>query len=118
MKTFLAIYMGTAEAMTKSGWNALDDATRKAREQKGMQAWGDWGTRHKSAILQMGGPLGRTKRASASGICDIRNNMTGYTVIQAESHEAAAKMFESHPHFAIFPGDSVEIMEVLPLPGM
>jgi hypothetical protein len=66
----------------------------------------------------MGGPLGRTKRASASGVSDMRNNLTGYTIVQAESHEAAAKMFENHPHFAIFPGDSVEIMEVLPIPGM
>ena len=31
--------------------------------------------------------------------------------------EAAAKLFERHPHFTIFPGDSVEIMECVPLPG-
>ena len=48
---------------------------------------------------------------------DIKNVMTGYVIIQAESHEAAAKLFENHPHFTIFPGDSVEIMECLPLPG-
>ena len=27
-----------------------------------------------------------------------------------------AKLFENHPHFAIFPGDSIEIMESLPIP--
>jgi hypothetical protein len=43
--------------------------------------------------------------------------MTGYVIVQAESHEAAARMFENHPHFTIFPGDSVEIMECLPIPG-
>jgi hypothetical protein len=37
--------------------------------------------------------------------------------VSAESQEAAAKMFEKHPHFTIFPGDAVEIMEVLPIPG-
>ena len=26
-------------------------------------------------------------------------------------------MFENHPHFAIFPGERVEIMPVLPIPG-
>jgi len=26
-------------------------------------------------------------------------------------------MFEGHPHFAIFPGESIEIMPVLPIPG-
>jgi len=43
--------------------------------------------------------------------------MTGFTVVRAASHEAAAKLFENHPHFAIFPGESVEIMPVLPIPG-
>jgi hypothetical protein len=42
--------------------------------------------------------------------------MVGYVIVQAESHEVAARMFENHPHFAIFPGESVEIMECLPLP--
>ena len=41
--------------------------------------------------------------------------MTAYVIVQAESHDAAARLFENHPHFMIFPGDSVEIMECLPL---
>ncbi|MDR3462508.1 MAG: hypothetical protein P4L76_09375 [Beijerinckiaceae bacterium] len=36
---------------------------------------------------------------------------------RAESPEAAAKLFENHPHFTIFPGESVEVMPVLPIPG-
>ncbi len=43
--------------------------------------------------------------------------MTGFIVVQAESHEEAARMFEGHPHFAHFPGDSVEVMECLPISG-
>jgi hypothetical protein len=38
-------------------------------------------------------------------------------IVQADSHEAAARLFEKHPHFMIFPGDSVEVMECLPMPG-
>jgi hypothetical protein len=38
-------------------------------------------------------------------------------IVEAESHEAAARLFENHPHFAIFPGDSVEIMEFVPIPS-
>ena len=38
------------------------------------------------------------------------------TVVEAESQEAAANMFIGHPHFTIFPGDGVEIMECLPIP--
>jgi hypothetical protein len=33
-----------------------------------------------------------------------------YGLIEAESHQAAAKMFEKHPHLAI-PQSSIEIME-------
>jgi len=43
--------------------------------------------------------------------------MSAYTVVRAESHDAAAKLFERHPHFTIFPGDSVEVMPVLPIPS-
>jgi hypothetical protein len=56
------------------------------------------------------------QKISTDGISDIRNNLTGYVIVQADSHEAAARMFEGHPHFAIFPGDAVEIMECLPIP--
>jgi hypothetical protein len=76
-----------------------------------------WGVANAGAIVDQGTPLGKTKRASAEGIADIKNTMTGYVIVQAESHEAAAKLFERHPHFSAFPGDSVEIMECLPLPG-
>jgi hypothetical protein len=86
-------------------------------EQEGMKAWGEWAQAHAGAIVDRGSPLGKTKAASPDGLTDIRNAMAAYTIIRAESHEAAAKLFENHPHFTIFPGDSVEIMECLPMPG-
>jgi hypothetical protein len=116
MKRFLAIYIGTEAALEKSQWKKLDEEERRAREASGIDAWMKWGTAHSTAIVDQGSPLGKTKRASPQGIADIKNTMTGYAIVQAESHEAAAKLFENHPHFTIFPGDSVEIMECLPIP--
>jgi hypothetical protein len=116
MKKFLAIYIGTADAFKK--WSELSESERNQREQAGMKAWGDWVVKHQQSIVVEGGPLGKTKRISPAGIQDIKNNMTGYIVVQAESHQAAARMFENHPHFAIFPGESVEIMECTSIPGM
>lgn len=115
MKKFLAIYIGTAAAFEKS--TKMDEAQRKQAEAAGMQAWMEWGKTHQAAILDQGSPLGKTKRISPQGISDTKNTMTGYAIVQAESHAAAAKMFENHPHFTVFPGDSVEIMECLPIPG-
>jgi len=117
MKKFLAIYLGTPATRAKSGWDQLDPAKRKQREEAGIRAWHDWMTTHKSAIDVAGGPLGKTKRVGAKGVSDSRNAMTGFVVIEAESHEAAARMFEGHPHFTIFPGEAVEVMECLPNPG-
>lgn len=117
MKKFLAIYIGTEDALQRSGWNDLSEEERQARSAAGIKAWMDWGKAHAAAIVDPGNPLGKTKRTSPEGVTDIKNVMTGYVIIQAESHEAAAKLFENHPHFTIFPGDSAEIMECMPLPS-
>jgi hypothetical protein len=109
MKKFLALYMGAPGATPPD----LDEATIA----KGMAAWSGWMAEHAAIILDTGGPLGKTKTTSASGVADTRNAVAGYVVVQADSHEAAAKLFEDHPHFSIFPGDSVEVMEVMPIPG-
>jgi hypothetical protein len=117
MKKFLAIYIGTSLAHEASGWDKMDEAKRQAVIASGMQAWGEWMRVHAAKVVEQGGPLGKTKRTSPEGVSDIKNSMTGYVIVQADSHEAAARMFEKHPHFTIFPGDSVEIMECLPIPG-
>jgi hypothetical protein len=84
---------------------------------RGIAAWKAWAEKHQAAIVGMGGPLGKTKKVSQRGIEDTSNEMGAYMVVRADSHEAAAKLFERHPHFTIFPGESVEIMPVLPIPG-
>lgn len=117
MKKFLAVYIGTVEGFENSPWSKSDPGTRQKLEAAGMKAWGNWGQANQAAIVDQGTPLGKTKRVSKTGIADIRNALTAYTIVQAESHEAAAKIFEGHPHFSIFPGEAVEIMECLPIPG-
>jgi hypothetical protein len=88
-----------------------------AKQKEGIAAWKAWAEKHQSAIVGMGGPLGKTKKVSQRGIEDTSNEMGAYMVVRADSHEAAAELFERHPHFTIFPGESIEIMPVLPIPG-
>ena len=115
MKTFLAIYVGGSSPKMAT-WMAMGEAERKAAEAEGIAAWGDWMKTHDAAVVAPGGPLGKTKRTDAQGVSDTKNALGGYVVVQAASHEDAARMFENHPHFTIFPGDAVEIMECLPVP--
>ena len=115
--TFLAVFLGSKNNPRMKAWMALPEAERRAKEQQGMAAWKAWVEKHQAAIVAMGGPLGKTKKVDADGIAEISNEMGAFTVVRAGSHEAAAKLFENHPHFAIFPGERVEIMPVLPIPG-
>jgi hypothetical protein len=115
MKNYLAVFTGTQAKL--DAFRALDERERTKREEAGITAWSEWATTHAPSIVEMGGPLGKTKRTAADGVSDIRNNLAGYTVVRAESHDAAAKLFLEHPHFTIFPGDAVEIMECLSIPN-
>ena len=116
MKKFLAIYTGSASSEAMKQWYQLSEEDRNAREKAGMEAWGKWLESKQGQIVDVGTPLGKTKRISKKGIEDIKNQMAAYAIVLAESHEAAAKLFENHPHFSIFPGEAVEVMECLPLP--
>jgi hypothetical protein len=115
--TYLAVFLGSKTGPRRAAWDALSESDRRAKEREGMAAWKAWVEKNHAVIVSMGGPLGKTKQANLSGIHDTSNHLAAFTVVRADSHEAAAKLFENHPHFAIFPGDAVEIMPVLSIPG-
>jgi hypothetical protein len=115
--TYLAVFLGSKTSPRRAAWDALSEGERRAKEQEGMAAWKAWVEKHHGAIIAMGGPLGKTKRVTQRGIDDVSNQLGAFTVVRAESHDAAAQLFDKHPHFSIFPGDSVEIMPVLSIPG-
>jgi hypothetical protein len=97
--TFLAVFLGSKTNPRMTAWNALPEAERLAKQQEGIAAWKAWAEKHQAAIVGMGGPLGKTKKVSQRGIEDTSNEMGAYMVVRADSHEAAAKLFERHPHF-------------------
>ena len=99
-------------------WRALPEGERKEKEQAGMAAWTKWAADNKDSVVEQGSPLGKTKRIDASGVTDTRNELGAWAVVQAESQEDAAKLFVGHPHFTMFPGESIEVMECLDIPGM
>jgi hypothetical protein len=113
MKKFLAIYMADGAEFER-----MMRSSTPEQQRKGMEAWMKWMNENKASIVEGGAPLGKTKRADARGVSDTKNNMGGYSIVQAEAHEAAAKLFgKDHPHLHV-PGAWVEILEIMPLPGM
>lgn len=111
--TYLAVFLSNKSSPRWQAWYAMTDAERRAKDEVGLAALETWDEAHKDDIVYMGGPLGPTKRTSEDGVADVVNEMTVFVVVRAPSHEAAAKLFEGHPHFTIFPCDCVDVMPLL-----
>ena len=111
MKKFLVLYKAPVEEFQKMMTGADKDA-----QKKGMEEWQKWMDTHKADLADMGAPVGKTKQVMASGITDIKNDIGGYSVVQAESHDAAAKLLSDSPHFKI-PRASIEVSEIMEMDG-
>jgi hypothetical protein len=116
VKQYLAVFLGSPTSKSGKEWNELDENMRQERVKAGKEAWGRWVQQNQKSIVFMGGPLGKTKQVNPKGVTDVTNMMAAFMVMQGESQEDVAKLFLNHPHFMIFPGESVEIMECLPIP--
>jgi hypothetical protein len=108
---FLVLYLVPSSVM--DNWAKTDAATRQPAEQKMQAAWKQWMSEHANMILSAEA-AGQTKRVTASGVANFRNEIMLYAFVEAESHEAAAKAFEDHPHLQI-PQASIEVMSVRPM---
>jgi hypothetical protein len=108
---FLVLYLVPVAVMSE--WAKTDPTTRQAEEKKMMEAWGKWMSEHADMIISTEAG-GKTKRVTASGISDTKNDIILCSFVEAESHEAAAKAFEDHPHLQI-PQSSIEVMYVRPM---
>ena len=111
MKKFFVLIGFKAEAMQE--WmSSTDEATRKAQTDQLMHEWQEWMSAHAAQILDKGFPLGKNKRVTASGVEDVRNDFNWQMVIEAESHDAAAKLLADHPNLKTIPTSYMEVMEV------
>ena len=108
---FIAIYIVPSSVMQE--WALKDQNSRKAAEETMKAEWQKWTADH-AKMITMTEACGKTKRITAGGISDTKNDICLYSFIEAESHEAAAKAFEKHPHLQI-PQSSIEVMAVRPM---
>ena len=83
--------------------------------QAGMDAWMDWAKRNGESVVDVGVPLGAGARISSGSVSAASTQASGYSVIEAESLEAAA-MLKDHPHLQT-PDGTIDVLEYLPMPG-
>ncbi len=113
-KKFIVLYLAPASVL--ADWAKTDPEVRKAAEEKMQAEWRRWMADH-AKMITLTEAGGKTKRVTASGVSDAKNDIMLYSFVESESHEAAAKLFESHPHLQI-PQSSIEVMEVRSLGPM
>lgn len=112
LKKFLFLYMSPVSAEEQMAMAQPDDM------QKAMQPWIDWFGSVGSNLLDKGMPLGNSKHVTTSGVSASTAMVTGYSMVQAESMDQALEWAKTQPHLTMGEGRSVEVLEVLEMPGM
>ncbi len=111
---YLAVFTSDKTGPRWRAWRAMSEAEQAETARLGVAAVAEWEEAHRDAIVYQGGPLGPTKRIGDGGeVTDMVNLLTVFMVVRADSHAAAARLFEGHPHMSIFVCDGVEVMPVL-----
>ncbi len=79
-----------------------------------MEKWGAWLGGMGEAVVDGGNPVGVSKTVSASGVTNDggANPLSGYSIIQAESMEAATQLAAGCP---IIEHGTVEVAEIIPM---
>jgi len=111
VNTYLVLYNSPVSAA-----DLMEHSTPEEMK-AGMDAWTEWGAKAGSALVDFGLPLGESRRVEGGSASPGTSQATGYSIIQAESLEAAAKLLAEHPHLHQ-PDATIEVIETLPMPGM
>lgn len=110
---YLAVFYSDKAGPKWKAWYALSEEEKRARQDIGLPALEAWDEKHKDAIVYAGGPLGKTLQVTDDGTSTSVNQLTAFVVVRAPSLEAAARMFEGHPHMSIFTCHAVDVMPLL-----
>lgn len=81
-------------------------------QKKEMAEWGEWMKANMASFVDDGNPVGKNTEVSASGIVQKSNDVGGYSIVQAETMEDAAKIIASGPHVKM-PGATTDVMEIV-----
>lgn len=110
MGKFLAIFHGAADDASKSELSA-------EQQSEFMRAWGAWAQANQDALVDPGAPLFMKKVVTSQGVEDFTDTKVGYTIVEADSHDEAVRIFAEHPHLGLLRGNAIEVLECPSVPG-
>jgi len=83
-----------------------------------MDEWIKWREdANKTIKIDFGLPLQVGSRVTASGVMNSDSQVSGYSIVEAESEADLMDLLLTHPHLQN-PGTSIDVLEMLTMPGM
>jgi hypothetical protein len=110
MSKYLAIYNGAATDQQKQ-------ALTSEQQQSFMDAWAEWAMAHGDALVDPGSPLFRKRLVTSADVTEFEDAKTGYSIVQAHSHDEAVEILSGHPHLSLIAGNSIEVIECPTIPS-
>lgn len=110
MPKFLVLYHSPASFREQ-----MADATPEEMK-AGMEAWMAWAGRAGDGLADLGSPLAGAMRVEQGSTTADGGDVAGYSILQADSADAAAELLADHPHLQM-PANSIEVLEFMPTPG-
>jgi hypothetical protein len=93
----------------------MDDFTPEQSAEQ-MKAWGEWMGRVGSALADGGAPFGARTAIGDDGTTPAASDQNGYSIVEADSLEAAKGLADGHPFLAEGKGRfTLEIFELVPM---
>jgi hypothetical protein len=107
MSKYLYLYRGPA--------TPLDEFTPEQGAEQAA-AWGEWMSRVGSALADVGSPFGERVAVADDGTTPATSDQNGYSIIEADSLDAAKTFADKHPFLSEGKGRfAIEIFELVPM---
>lgn len=82
-----------------------------------MAKWGAWMEKVGSGLVDIGSPFGPGSSVVDNGSTGVPNAATGYSIVEADSMDAATALVEGHPYLSEGNGNyAIDIYELMPVP--
>jgi len=113
MEKFLVLYHTPMDVMKQTA------NTTPEEQAKGMEGWMKWAKECGSGLVDMGAPLMNGQQLNVDATSSNSNkDVVGYSILQAENMEGAKALLNGHPHLGWNAECTIEVHEIMPLPGM
>ena len=108
MPQFMMVYKGEAT-----------DMSEMSEEEAGavMAKWAEWMQGVGSALTDLGTPFGPSSSIVDNGSAGTAASLTGYTIVEADSMDAARALADGHPFLSEGKGNyAIDLYELMPVP--